>query len=99
MKTGGRRAPDVREGGGDGDGYGRVAVVASGGQRRREAATKGDVDDAWAAANDGNNGSNCGDGDSGRQRAAPAMQWGDLLGDCAAVGGHDDEALRKPTEV
>ena len=72
MKTGGRRAPDVREGGGDGDGYGRVAVVASGGQRRREAATPKATSmtiGAAAAANDG---------DSGRQRAAPAMH---------AVGG------------
>ena len=61
----------VREGGGDGDGYGRVAAVASGGQRRWEAAMKKATSmtlGAAASANDGNDGSNCGNGDNGRQR-------------------------------
>jgi hypothetical protein len=99
MKTGGRRAPDVREGGGDGDGYRRVAAVASGEQRRRVAATNGDVDDDWRS----------GGGKRRRQRAATGGA-GDAcsggipsLAIVAAVGcwssSYDDEALRKPTEV
>ncbi len=79
----------VREGGGDGDGYGRVAAVASGGQRRREAAIKKATSmtlGAAAAANDGNDGSNCGNGDSAAcGRSSLLRSWSSNLQRCVAL--------------